>query len=66
MQNTKDFDYYFLIEDNILLTHCEIKRVTHKTTFNKTLEYTNYTNKVMRKLINNASKQIRFLFERYL
>jgi len=65
MQDTKDFNYFFLIKDNILLTYCEIKRVTHKATFNKTLEYTSYTNKVMRKFINNALKQIRSLFERY-
>jgi len=65
MQDTKDFNYFFLIKDNILLTYCEIYRVTQKATFNKTLEYTSYTNKVMRKFINNALKQIRSLFERY-
>ncbi len=65
MQDTKDFNYFFSIEDNISLTYCEIKRVKYKAIFDKILRYTSYTNKVMRKLINNASKQIRFLFERY-
>jgi len=64
MQNIKDFDYFSLIEDDVSLTYREIKRVTHKATLNKTLKYTNYTNKVIRKLVNNASKQIRFLFKR--
>jgi len=38
----------------------------YKTILNKTSKYINYTNKVMRKLINNALKQIRFLFKKYL
>jgi len=66
MQDTKDFNYFSLIKDNVLLIYCEIKRVTHKATFNKILRYTSYTNKIIRKFVNNASKQIRFLFERYL
>jgi len=56
MQNTKDFNYFSLIKDDVSLIHCEIKRVTHKAIFDKTLKHTNYTNKVMRKFINNASK----------
>jgi len=66
MQDIKDFNYFSSIKDNVLLTYREIKRVTYKTTFNKTLKYTNYTNRVMRKFVNNALKQIRSLFERYL
>jgi len=65
MQNTKDFNYLFLIKDNVLLIYCEIKRVTYKTTFNKTSKYIDYTNKVIYKFVNNVSKQIRFLFKRY-
>jgi len=65
MQNIEDFDYYFSIKDDILLIYREIKRVTRKVIFNKTLKHTSYTNRVMRKLVNNASKQIRFLFKRY-
>jgi len=66
MQDIKDFDYLFLINNNVLLTYCKIKRVIYKTTFNKVLKYINYTNKIMRKSINNALKQIRLLFEKYL
>jgi len=66
MQNIKDFDYFSLIKDNVLLIYCEIRRAMYKTTFNKILKYTNYINKIMRKLVNNASKQIRLLFKKYL
>jgi len=66
MQDTKDFDYFSLIEDNVSLTHREIRRATHKATLNKTSRYINYTNKVMRKLVNNVSKQIYSLFKRCL
>jgi len=66
MQDTKDFNYLSLIEDDVLLTYCEIKRVTHKAILNKTLKYISYINRVMRKFVNNILKQIYFLFERYL
>jgi len=66
MQDIEDFNYFSLIEDNVSLIYCEIKRATHKAIFDKTLKYIDYTNRVMRKFVNNALKQIRFLFERYL
>jgi len=66
MQDTKDFNYFSLIKNNVLLIYREIRRIMHKIILNKTLRYINYTNKVMRKLVNNALKQICFLFERYL
>jgi len=66
MQNTKDFNYLFLIKDNVLLIYRKIKKAMYKAISNKTLTYTSYINKVMRKFVNNALKQIRFLFERYL
>jgi len=66
MQDTKDFNYFSSIKDDILLIYREIKKVTHKIIFNKILKHTNYTNRVIRKLINNASKQIRSLFKKYL
>jgi len=65
IQNIKDFNYLSLIKDNILLIYREIKRATHKAIFNKILTHTNYTNKVMRQFVNNALKQICFLFEKY-
>jgi len=66
MQDIEDFDYFFLIEDDVSLIYREIKRVTYKATLNKILKYTNYTNKVMCKFVNNTLKQIHFLFEKYL
>jgi len=66
MQDTKNFNYFFSIKDDVLLIYREIKRVTHKAILNKTLKDTNYINKVIRKLVNNALKQIRFLFKKYL
>jgi len=56
MQDTKDFNYFSLIKDNVSLIYREIKRIMYKTTFNKISRYTNYINKIMRKLVNNALK----------
>jgi len=56
MQDTKNFNYFSSIKNNVLLIYCEIKKVTHKVILNKTSKYTNYTNKIMRKFVNNASK----------
>lgn len=58
MQDTKSFEYSFLIENNVLLTHHEIERIAYKTTLNKISKYTKYTNQIMRKLIDDALKQI--------
>jgi len=66
MQDIKDFNNFSSIKDNVLLIYCEIKRVTHKATLNKTSKYIDYTNKVIRKIVNNALKQIRFLFKKCL
>ena len=65
MHNTKDFDYFSLIKDDVLLIYCEIKKITYKTTFDKTSKHTSYINKIMCKFVNNALKQIRLLFEKY-
>jgi len=56
MLNTEDFKYSFLIEDDTLLMHCKIKRVIYKMTFNKTLKYIRYMNRVMCRLINDISE----------
>jgi len=66
MLNTINFEYSFSIEDDILLTHHKIKRVVYKATSDKTLKHMRYTNRIMRRLVNNASEQICFLFERCL
>ncbi len=46
--------------------HHKIKRVIYKTMLNKTLKHTEYINRIMRKLVDNMLKQIRFLFEKCL
>jgi len=56
MLNTINFKYLFLIEDDVSLMHHEIKRVIYKATFDKMLKHTKYINRIMHKLINNASK----------
>ncbi len=56
MLNIIDFKYLLLIENNVSLMHHEIKKVIYKATFNKTLKHTKYINKIMRKLIDDASK----------
>lgn len=64
MHSMKDFEYLFSIENDASLTHREIKWIAYKITLNKTSKYTKYMNRIMRKFINNALKQIRSLFEK--
>jgi len=66
MLNTIDFKYSLSIKDDVLLIHHEIKRVIYKATSDKTLKHMRYINRIMCKLINDASEQICFLFERCL
>jgi len=66
MLNTENFKYSLSIENNISLMHRKIKRIIYKTTLNKTSRHTEYTNRIMRRFIDNASEQIRSLFERCL
>jgi len=66
MLNIIDFKYSLLIEDDASLMHCKIKKVIYKVTSDKTLKHTKYINKIMRRLVNDTSKQIHFLFERCL
>ncbi len=56
MLNTINFKYSFLIENDALLMHCKIKKVIYKATFDKTLKHMKYTNRIMRKLIDNTSE----------
>jgi len=56
MLNTKNFKYSLSIENDILLTHCKIKRVIYKIMFNKTSRHTKYINKIMCKLIDDTSE----------
>ena len=64
MNDIENFDYSLSIKTNVSLTNREIKRVTYKTTSNKISKHIDYTNKVMRKLVDDASKQMRSLFEK--
>jgi len=66
MLNMKDFKYSLLIENDALLMQRKIKRVIYKTTLNKALRHMKYINRIMRRLVNNTSEQICFLFERCL
>jgi len=54
MLNTINFKYSLLIKDDISLMHHEIKRVIYKVTSDKMLKHTEYINKIMHKLINDA------------
>ncbi len=56
MLNTINFKYLFLIEDDASLMHHKIKRVIYKVTFDKTSRHMKYINKIMRRLINDASE----------
>jgi len=56
MLNTEDFKYSLLIENDALLIHCKIKKVIYKMMFNKTLKHTKYTNRIMRRLIEDTLK----------
>jgi len=56
MLNTEDFKYSLSIENDISLMHRKIKRIIYKITFNKTSRYIEYINRIMRRLIDNASE----------
>ena len=56
MLNTIDFEYSLLIKNNASLTHHKIKRVIYKVTSDKMLKHTKYINRIMRRLINDASE----------
>ncbi len=66
MLNTENFKYLLSIENNVSLMHRKIKRVIYKIMLNKTSRHTKYINKIMRRLVNDTSEQIRSLFERCL
>ena len=66
MLNTIDFKYSLSIEDDASLMHHKIKRVVYKVTSDKMSRHTRYINRIMRRLIDNTSEQIRSLFERCL
>jgi len=56
MLNTKDFKYSLSIENDASLMHCKIKKVIYKIMLNKISKHTEYTNKIMCKLVDDALK----------
>ena len=64
MNDIENFNYSSSIKANVSLTNREIKRVIYKTTSNKISRHIDYMNKIMRKLVDDASKQMRSLFEK--
>ena len=56
MLNTEDFKYLLSIKNDALLMHHKIKRVIYKMILNKTLKYTKYINRIMRRLVDNTSE----------
>jgi len=56
MLNTINFKYSLSIEDNTSLMHCKIKKVVYKVTSDKTLKHMKYINRIMCRLINDASE----------
>ena len=64
MKNVENFNYLSSIDDDVSLSFREIKQITYKTTFDKTLEQINYINKIIRMLVDDAFEQIRSLFEK--
>ncbi len=66
MLNTEDFKYLLLIENDASLMHHKIKKVIYKMMLNKTSRHTEYINKIMRRLVDDVSEQIHFLFKRCL
>ncbi len=66
MHDTKNFEYLLLVNNKLSLIYCEIKRVIYKIILNIISSQTNYTNRIICKLVDDTSKQIHFSFEKYL
>jgi len=56
MLNIINFEYSLLIKDDASLMHHKIKRVIYKVTSDKTSRHMRYTNKIMRRLVDNMSE----------
>ncbi len=56
MLNIINFKYSFLIEDDILLMHHEIKKVIYKATSDKMSRHMRYINRIMHKFIDDTSE----------
>ena len=47
MKNVKEFNYFLLIENKMLMTHREIIKIIHKINLNKTFEINKIINKTL-------------------
>jgi len=56
MLNTINFKYSLSIKDDVSLMHHKIKRIIYKVTSDKMLKYMRYINRIMRRLVDNASE----------
>lgn len=65
MQNIESFEYLLLVNNKFSLIYCEIRKIIYKITLDKISKQINYTNRIIRRLIDNALEQIYLLFERY-
>ena len=66
MKNVEKFNYFSLINDETLMTRCEIIKVIHKINLNKIFEINKIINKILRQLARVVVKQIYFLFNKYI
>ena len=64
MNDTENFNYPSPIDDDAPLSLREIRQATYKAAPDKAPEQTDYTNRIIRMLVNGAPEQIRSLFER--
>ena len=51
MKNIKIFDYFLLIDDEALMTRCEIIKIIHKINSNKAFEINEIINKALRQFV---------------
>jgi len=56
MLNIINFKYSLSIEDDALLMHYKIKKVIYKVTFDKMSRHMRYINRIMCRLIDDASE----------
>ena len=64
LNNNVNFDYINLILDDVSLTNRKIRWIIEKTISNKTLNFNDISNEMIRSATRIANEQIRSLFER--
>jgi len=56
MQDTKNFEYLFLVNNEFSLTYRKVKQVIYKIALDKIFDQINYINRVIYRLVDNVSK----------